>query len=545
MDMNLLSPEAQAGRPATMAPHGMVTSPHALASEAGVAALRDGGTAVDAAIATSAALSVLYPHMTGLGGDAFWLIHDPVGKEVRFLDGAGVAARTADLAAFDSAGLEEIPFRGPIPATLTTPGAVATWHEAHLEFGKRSFGANLQPAVALARDGFPVTSRLSNWIREAADNFNDPAKEIFLPDGDVPGPGSALTNPALARTLSRVAEGGRNAFYEGETARALAAFARSAGGFFDQDDLKNQSAGWGTPIKSSYRGATIYETPPPTQGFCVLEMLNILESWEVGDWEFLGADHIHHLVQAKQIAYNDRDQLLGDPLRTPVPVERLISREYATERRRIIDPLRALPWDRVPSFGSLTGDTVFIAAIDATGAAAALIHSIYGVFGSGLLEPETGIVLQNRGAYFSLDPDHPNCLQPGKKPMHTLIASMAFRDGSLEHILGCMGADGQPQIHVQAYVAMLDFGLDIQQAVSMPRWLSGRFALGEPRDLLNLEGYIAESTMSELEKRGHIIHRWEGRNELAGHAHGISVDPRNGIRLGGADPRSDGAAIGY
>ena len=210
-----------------------------------------------------------------------------------------------------------------------------------------------------------------------------------------------------------------------------------------------------------------------------------------------------------------------------------------------MDPHRALPWDRVPEFGSLAGDTVYVAAVDADGNAASLIHSLYGVFGSGVMVPGTGIVLQNRSAYFSLDPRHPNRLEPGKKPVHTLIASMAFRGDRLWSVLGCMGADGQPQIHLQAYVAMIDFGRDVQQALEMPRWLSGRFALGEPRDLLNIEGRFPAATIDALERRGHRVNRWGPRNELAGHAHGITIDPESGMRLGGADPRSDGAAVGY
>ena len=535
------------GRPVTMAPHGMVTSPHSLASEAGVAALRVGGSAVDAAIATSAALSVLYPHMTGVGGDAFWLIHDAATGKVRYLDGAGRAGATATIDAFAARGLDEIPFRGVLPATLTAPGAVASWCAAHARYGRRSLGENLATAIGLARDGFPATARLARFIAltHAEGSLDHTAAAVFVPGGIAPRAGARLVNPALSRTLERIATGGSAGFYSGETAAALARCASAGGGFITEADLAAQSAQWDEPIVSTYRGLTIFETPPPTQGFCVLEMLNILEPFDVGAWQWLGADHVHHLVQAKQIAYNDRDRLLADPSRVAVPTARLIDKSYAAQRRGLIDPERALPWDRVPSFGSLTGDTVYVAAVDADGNAASLIHSLYGIFGSGVMVPDTGVVLQNRGAYFSLDPAHSNRLEPGKKPLHTLIASMAFEDGRLRHVLGCMGADGQPQIHVQAYVGLVDFGLDIQEAVEMPRWLSGRFALGEPRDLLNIEGLFPGATLTELEGRGHRLNRWQARNELAGHAHGISIDPESGMRLGGADPRSDGAATGY
>ena len=228
-----------------------------------------------------------------------------------------------------------------------------------------------------------------------------------------------------------------------------------------------------------------------------------------------------------------------------MPIQRLISKPYADWRRALIDPARALPWDRVPSHGSLRGDTVFIAAVDAQGNAAALINSLYGVFGSCVVAGRSGVMLQNRAAYFSLDPAHPNCVVPGKTPLHTLIASLAFRDDKFWAAVGCMGADGQPQIHLQTYVAMIDHGLDIQQALEAPRFLSGRFGLLEARDTLHMEARFPAGTIEELERRGHRVNRWGAWSETAGHAHGITVDPASGLRVGGADPRSDGAAIGY
>jgi gamma-glutamyltranspeptidase/glutathione hydrolase len=226
-------------------------------------------------------------------------------------------------------------------------------------------------------------------------------------------------------------------------------------------------------------------------------------------------------------------------------MERLISKAYADQRRALMDPARALPWDKVPSYGSLKGDTVYIAAVDAEGNAASLIHSLYGIFGSAVVAGNTGVVLQNRSAYFSLDPAHPNCVAPGKTPLHTLIASMGFRDDKLWSVVGCMGADGQPQIHLQTYINLIDFGCDIQAALESPRWLSGRFGLHEPRDTLHIEARFPKATIDELERRGHILDRWGDWNEFAGHAHGIVIDPQSGMRYGGSDPRSDGAAIGY
>ncbi|HET8576969.1 MAG TPA: gamma-glutamyltransferase [Methylomirabilota bacterium] len=321
-------------------------------------------------------------------------------------------------------------------------------------------------------------------------------------------------------------------------------WAREHGGLFTERDFAEQRARWSEPLSTVYRGVTVYETPPPTQGLSVLQMLNLLEPIDLGAKDYLGPDHLHHLVQAKQIAFHDRDRLIGDPEFVKVPVERLLSRAYADERRRLLDPHHALPWDRVPSSGSLTGDTVYIGAVDREGNAASLIHSIYFNFGSGLVAGRTGVVLQNRGVHFSLDPAHPNRLEPGKRPLHTLIASLAFKGDRLWQAFGCMGADGQPQIHLQAYTAMIDFGLDIRAAVESPRWLAGRFAIGDPRDLLNMEGRFPEATYVELERRGHVVNRWGPWHQLAGHAHGITIDPATGLCTGAADPRSDGAAIG-
>ncbi len=520
----------------TYATRGMVASPHAAASAAGADALRAGGSAVDAAIAAAATLSVVYPHMCGVGGDAFWLIYDAAARKVSYLDGGGRAAQTATRDKFS--GQAEIPLRGLAPATLTTPGAVASFCAAHQRYGRLPLARCLQDAIHHAREGYPVTARLSRWISETASELaRDPASAaLFLPAGQ-----AKLRNPRLADTLEAIAAQGRAGFYEGEVAKALA----KLGGFFTESDLAGQQAHWGEPIRGSYRGVTICETPAPTQGFTVLEMLNLLEPLELARREFLGPDHVHLLVQAKQIAYHDRDRWLADPRFTEVPMEKLLSKAYADQRRRLIDPARALPWDKLPSEGSLAGDTVYVAAVDAAGNAASLVFSLYGIFGSCVTSAATGVVLQNRGAYFSLDPKHPNCLEPGKVPLHTLIASLAFRDERLWAVLGCMGADGQPQIHVQAYVAMIDFGQDIQQALSAPRWLSGRFGLGEARDTLHIEARFPRATIDELARRGHPVNRWGDWNELAGHANGITIDPESGVLAGGADPRSDGAAVGY
>ena len=526
----------------------MVTSPHSLASAAGLDVLRAGGSAIDAAIATSAVLSVVYPHMTGLGGDAFWLIHDGGSGEIRTLNGGGQAAAGATLSGSRRAGCSEIPLRGIVPATLTVPGAVASWTEAHGVHGRLPLRRVLEGAIGYARDGFPVTGRACKLHRDGARRSRAriaKPRRCFFRRARHPRPAQGSpTATWRARCNQSPMRGGR-AFTKARSPPRWRASPKNTAACSGSPIFSRQKAIWGEPLVGRYRDVTVYNTPPPTQGFTVLEMLNLIEPHELHRKDFLGPDHVHLLVQAKQIAYHDRDQLLADPAFADVPVERLISKQYAAERGRLIDARSALKWDMVPSFGSLAGDTVYIAAVDRDGNAASLIQSLYGAFGSCVVAGNTGVILQNRGAYFSLDRSHPNRLEPGKIPLHTLIASMAKRDGKLWSVLGCMGADGQPQIQLQPYSAMIDFGLDIQEAIETPRFLSGRFALGEARDTLHIESRFPEATIEALARRGHTINRWDAWNEMAGHAHGITIDRRHGMLSGGSDPRSDGAAIGY
>jgi gamma-glutamyltranspeptidase len=535
------------GRPAATASSSMVTSPHHVASAAGVDVLRSGGSAVDAAIATSAVLSVVYPHMTGIGGDAFWLVHEGETGAVRYLSGGGRAAARATPAWFSARGHKQIPLRGVVPATTTVPGAVASWTEAHARYGRVPLARALAAAIDYASDGFTVTGRLATFLQKTQGELAacPESAALFLIDGRAPTEGERLKNPDLANTLRLIAAHGWSGFYEGPVAIEMARFAAQHDGLFDMDDLSRQRATWGDPIVGSYRGIEVYNTPAPTQGFTVLEMLNLIEPHMLGDMTFLGPDHIHLLVQAKQIAYHDRDAMLADPAFVDVPIARLISKSYADQRRPLMDPAKALPWDKVPSFGSLAGDTVYIAVVDSDNNAVSLIQSLYGLFGSTTVAGSTGVLLQNRGAYFSLEENHPNCVRPGKIPLHTLIASMAKRDGKLWSVLGCMGADGQPQIQLQVYTAMVDFGLDVQEALDAPRFLSGRFGLGEARDNLHLENRVPVETIDELTRRGHLTSLWGPWSEQAGHAHGILIEAHTRILHGGADPRSDGAAIGY
>lgn len=535
----------ETGRPLTLAPRGMVTAPHALASAAGVAALRAGGSAVDAAIATSAVLNVVYPHMSSVGGDAFWLIYDAARREVRCLNAAGRAPTAATPDAYRARGLAEIPHRGWL-AVANTPGLVAGWAAAHAAYGRRPLGELLAPAIEYARDGFPVTRRLAGWLGRARELLaaEPETAAMFLPGGDAPRPGQRLRFPDLARTLEAIAREGRAGFYEGEVAKAIARASGAGGGLLDEADLAETRAAWVRPLAGGYRGVRLYQTPPPTQGFAALQILAMLEDEDVAALGWQSAAYVHLLVEAKKLAFADRNRYLADPGVVEVPVARLLDPAYVRQRRGLIRADRAQAWDRVPA-GSLEGDTVFVATVDAEGSAVACIQSLYFGFGAGVVGGQSGVLLHNRGAYFSLDPAHPNCLAPGKQPAHTLVASLAFEGERLRWVFGSMGADGQPQIHVQVYSALLDVGLDLQQAIEAPRWLAGRFALGDPRERLNLEARFPAETFAGLEARGHALTRWEPWAELAGHAHGIEREPASGTWMGAADPRADGAAIGY
>jgi gamma-glutamyltranspeptidase/glutathione hydrolase len=520
----------------------MVASPHALASGAGVAALRAGGSAVDAAIAANAVLAVAYPHMAGLGGDAFWLIYDGQGRGVRALVAAGRAPAAATLEEFERRGIREIPPRSLL--AVTVPGAVDGWVEAHRAYGRLPWRSLFEAAIDYARDGVPVTAKLAGWIERTLPvlRAQPTTARIFLPNGEVPRAGDRIIQRDLARTLGLIAHGGREAFYH-EIARAIAAFSRTGGGLHTEADFAAQRSEWAEPLEGQYRGVTIYQTPPPSQGFVMLLMLRMLEEDDVGALDYLGPDHLHLLVEVKKIAFADRNRYLADPTFAKVPVAELLSKEYARERRRLVRPDRAQAWDAVPA-GTLRGDTVYVAAVDAEGNAASLIQSLYMGFGSGIVAGETGVLLHNRGAYFSLDPTHPNRLEPGKRPMHTLMASLAFRNQRVWLMFGCMGADGQPQIHLQVYSALLDHGLGLPAAIEAPRWLAGRFAIGDPREVLNVEARIPPETRKALEARGHAVNLFGPWDELTGHAHGVMM-LENGVRMGVADPRSDGVAAGY
>jgi gamma-glutamyltranspeptidase/glutathione hydrolase len=440
--------------------------------------------------------------------------------------------------------MNSIPLRGLLPVTV--PGAVDGWFEAHARFGTLSMPAILEPAIKYGRNGYPVTRILSFQIHEAALELSrfPTSKNLFLPGAKAPRPGDILINPNLAKSLEKIAHEGRDVFYKGEIAREIVKFSLENGGLLSERDFHETKSTWGKPVSSTYREYSIFETAPNSQGMAALMILNLLEDYDLSSLGHQSPDHLHLMIEAKKVAFADRNRYISDPEMVNIPVENLLSKDYAAKRRSSIRQDRAADVSAILP-GSYGRDTIYLCVVDETGNAVSLIQSLYFSFGSAAVAGETGIVLQNRGSYFSLDPNHVNCLQPHKRTFHTLMASMTFNRGKPFMIFGTSGADGQPQTHVQVMTSVFDFGLDIQSAIEAPRWLSGRSLVDQSEGSLTVEGRFSPEVIEELGKRGHQVNVVGNWSPVMGSAHGIIIHPGNGLRMGGSDPRSDGAALGY
>ena len=544
------------GRPPVLASRGMVSTPHYLASASGLEALRRGGSAVDAAIAANATLCVAYPHMAGLGGDGFWLIAGGRANGVEALDASGPAAKNATRDYYRARGIEDrIPVRGPL-AALTVPGAVDGWRLAHERFGKLSWESLFADAITDAQDGVAITRSLADWLAQDAGILaRDPAMaETFLPRGKPEREGARLVQARLADTFAVLAaSGARAGFYEGSVPRRICEAISPKGSPLTPDDFAGYQARWVDPISASYRGHDVFQMPPCTQGFAALQILNLLEGFDVRSWGEGSADYYHHMVEAVKVAFADRDEWLTDPEAVDIPLRHLLSAAYAAERRTLISSERALsPRELEPGlrFGtrfakrSPEGDTVYLCAADGDGLVVSMIQSIYHDFGAAIMGGDTGVVLQNRGSFFSLDENHPNCLEAGKRTFHTIIPAMMLKDGKPVLAYGTMGGEGQPQTQAAMVTRLVDFGFDVQQAIEAPRWLMGRTWGMESHDLW-LESRISDETARELRLRGQpvrMVGQWDG---MLGHAQAIRIDHANRLFEGGADPRGDGAAMGY
>lgn len=530
-------------RPVAYGRHGLVAAAHPYAAQAGIEVLKGGGNAVDAALAVNAVLAVAQPHMCGLGGDLFALLSDAPSREVLFLNGAGRSGSRATPAALQARGLSALPLIGPL--SVSVPGCADAWHALATRYGTRGLTDLLKPAIALAADGVPVSHLLAQTIRERADAFEDPEwHRIYAPEGRVPRAGDRLRQPDLAATLTRLADGGPDVLYRGELGERLVRHLEAGGGFLTREDLAAHASRWQPPIATVYRGATVLQTPPPTQGLTVLEALNVLEGFDLAAMGHHSVDHLHHLVEAIKVAFADRDRFIGDPDHVAVPVAALLDKGYAVRRRALVDPRRVALG--VPC-GDPTGDTTGFVVADAAGSVIAVIQSLYTAFGSGVVPPGTGIVLHNRGASFTLDPASPSVFAPRRQPFHTLIAALVLRDGAPAAALATMGGHAQPQTHVQVLTNLLDFGMDPQEAIERPRFVQGRMRVSDPEDRLRIEARVPPRVRAALIRRGHRLDVVAERAVTMGHAHALTVrrDADGWLFAGGADPRGDGLALGY
>jgi gamma-glutamyltranspeptidase/glutathione hydrolase len=531
---------------------GAVVAPHHLAAEAGLGVLRAGGSAVDAAIATNAALAVVAPNHCGLGGDAFWLIWDEANRSLLALNGSGRAAAASDPAGLRAAGFERLPLRGPL--TITVPGAVRSWADAHARFGRLSLPTILDPAIELAADGFPAWDGFVAAVEATAELLPregvDPAgwAAVFRPAGRPWRPGERVRFPALASTLGHLATVGLDDFYLGELAERQAAALAAAGSPLRLDDFRAHTSTWETPISLDYRGVTVATHPPNSAGVVALEILGILAELEPPGAEAFGPagvedpDWIHLGIEAAKVAFADRDAHLTDPAAMAVDAGWFLDPARLAELAAGLDRARArIP---APTRNPPGGGTVAFAAVDAEGNVVSAIESHYMGFGSGIADPATGIHYQNRGSYFSLDPDHPNVLAPGKRTLHTLLPWMLLRDGRPWIAGGSMGGDAQPQICAQVVSALVDGGVDVATAVAAPRWFVEPAEHFAPPVRVRIEPRLAARVVEALRERGHPVTPVGAFDSLLGHAHAIELvdgGPGHGGTLAAAtDPRSAG-----
>lgn len=528
-------------RSVVMGTGGMVATSQPLAAQAGLRILLAGGNAADAAVAVAAVLSVVEPMSTGVGGDAFALVYDAESRRVRALNGSGRAPQALSAQTFAERGLDRIPMTGILPVTV--PGTVDAWAALLAEHGTMSLAQALAPAIAYAEHGFPVSEIIAAaWHAASGKLLASPeAARTYLVGGSrAPRPGELVRLPGLAGTLRLIAEGGRDAFYRGTIASAIVQTSERAGGLLSRSDLAAHRSTWDEPISVEYRGYTIYECPPNGQGLTALLALNILSGFELAGLGAGTAEALHLQIEALRLAFADAAAAIGDPALAEIPAAALLADKHAAARRALIRPGRAL---RNVAAGALPGgsDTVYLTVVDAAGNAVSFINSLYSAFGSGVVVGETGIVLQNRGACFVLDPAHPNCLAPGKRPYHTIIPGMALRGDRLWSSFGVMGGFMQPQGHVQVLVNMLDFGMSPQAALDAPRFeLIEPYAGGE---LVAIESGVDPAAARGLAALGHRITPAAAEFSFGGGQ--IIVLDEQGVRRGGSDPRKDGCVVAY
>jgi gamma-glutamyltranspeptidase/glutathione hydrolase len=540
------------GRSVVMAPHGMVATSHPLAAEVGLDVLKHGGNAIDAAIAANAAIGLMEPMSCGIGGDLYAIVWDAKTQKLYGLNASGRAPFKTSRKLFADRGLADIPTSGPL--SWSVPGCVDGWDQLRQRFGTMTFKQLLEPTIRYAEDGFPVTEVIAGYWRASEKTLlrdPDSARAFLIESGGqrrAPRAGEVFKNPALASVYREIAAGGRDAYYKGRAAAKLVEFSNNHGGLFSEKDFTEHTSTWVEPVGTTYRGYDVWELPPPGQGIAALQMLNVLEGFDLKKMGPYSPDYWHTLIEAKKLAFADRARFYADPAFAKVPVAELVGKPYADARRKLIDPARALTDVPAGDPKLMHGDTIYLCTVDKDRNCVSLIQSNYNGFGSGLAPAEIGFAIQNRGTLFALDENHPNRLEPGKRPFHTIIPAMVTKGGKPWLVFGVMGGDMQPQGHVEVLVNMIDFGMNVQQAGEAPRVEHKGSATPKGRPgaadggTVEAETGMAQSIIDELTKRGHHVKMvWTN----GGGYQAIMIDPATNVLHGGSEPRKDGCATGY
>jgi len=532
-------------RSEVIAQHGMACTSQPLATQVALDVLKAGGNAIDAAIAANAMLGLVEPISNGIGGDLFAIVWDAKTRQLYGLNASGRSPASLSLDYFKEKGYEKIPAYGPLPVSV--PGCVDGWFELHERFGSIDMEDILEPAIGYAKKGFPVSEVIAYyWAGNARSLSRYPnVAEVFMPGGNAPAKGEIFKNPYLASTLELIAEGGRDAFYKGEIARIIDAFMKEQGGFLTYEDLASHTSEWVKPVSANYRGYDVWELPPNGQGIAALQILNILEGYDIAAMGFGSSEYIHHFVEAKKLAFEDRAKYYADPAFNDLPVEKLISKEYAVLRRELIRPDRA---SRRLDAGELEqGNTIYMTVADEHGNMVSLIQSNYRGMGSGMCPPGLGFILQDRGELFSLEEGHYNMYEPRKRPFHTIIPAFVSKDGKPWMSFGVMGGSMQPQGHAQIIINMIDFGMNLQEAGDAPRIRHDGSSQPTGSKMsdggrVNLESGIPYKAIRELVRKGHHVKYTVGGY---GGYQAILRDELNGVYYGASESRKDGQAAGY
>ena len=533
-------------RSEVIAQHGMAATSHPMATQAALDILKQGGNAVDAAIAANSMLALMEPTGCGLGGDLFAIVWDTRTEKLHGLNSSGRSPYSLTLEHFKKLGLKKIPDRGPL--SVSVPGAVAGWFALHEKFGKLPMRTILAPAIRYAREGFPVSEVIAAAWQGSLHLQEWPGfKETFLPGGRAPKKGEIFRNPNLANTLEKIAEGGRDAFYEGDIARTIDAYMRRNGGFLSYRDMAEHTSTWVEPVSTNYRGYDVWELPPNGQGIAALQILNILEGFDIKGMGFGSKEYIHHFLEAKKLAFEDRAKFYADPEFNKIPVKELISKEYAAQRRSLINSRRAARSYEAGDPVLDGGDTIYLTTADEEGNMVSLIQSNFSGMGSGMTPDGLGFVLQTRGELFNLEEGHFNSYAPHKRPFHTIIPAFITRDGKPFMSFGVMGGALQPQMHAQIVMNIIDFGMNLQEAGDAPRISHGGSSqpTGETMSdggTVVLESGFSREVIRDLVRMGHRIR--VGANGLGGYQ-AIKYDAVNKTFYGASESRKDGHAAGY